>query len=549
METFNSLYKESKICYGTTTYENFNEIPVKNEVFGEIIRPVSADDFSNGVFTKNAYYDTEKEFLENYGNLFARSFMSRSTVVIDENDDKISLKLYRYESTKRAGKRYRAVRRSTSYLTFNYKKKVFYTGIVHKKKKKMRSATGYRVNVKNLNDTTVSPSTIDINLKPSYKNETEKIYSIFFSRIIEKTKLDINVSNYSSEELYILIQFKLLGIKYPDNFRKFIQFYFTKKILKKFDYNLVTWAMELMSVKGSKIRKLFNEKPIVNITLISVIYHILGIDNFNKINDDILCSTDDQFMGGYGYFDISLKNTAKTLESLLTKSEKNNLVDVINDGFTDIVTLFDHLNFKRDLLKYGEKVKIKSKTKDDFNNEHIEWSNLLGSYKNGVVERFYGDDSILLEVPFKCEDQEYFPVLLKTSDQYNEESMLQSNCVRTYSEKPYCFIVSLRKGSKDSKERLTIEYRYTKDGLRNVQTRAKYNQLPQDEWISPVMKLDDFANYLYQKDMIKLPSMVKKFPKGLELRLDAVFKKKENVIDLYPSWENDVIYNEFDYLF
>jgi hypothetical protein len=57
----------------------------------------------------------------------------------------------------------------------------------------------------------------------------------------------------------------------------------------------------------------------------------------------------------------------------------------------------------------------------------------------------------------------YYPVLLTNSSVYNQESQLQSNCVKGYIGKTGSIIVSLRKGSIDSDIRGTIEYSLFKD--------------------------------------------------------------------------------------
>jgi hypothetical protein len=138
--------------------------------------------------------------------------------------------------------------------------------------------------------------------------------------------------------------------------------------------------------------------------------------------------------------------------------------------------------------------------------------------------------------------------------------MVQSNCVRTYSEKPYCFIISLRKGSIDSDVRASIEFRYSDDDIRIVQKLGKYNKGLDQEWTSPIHDLELFGKFLYDKGMIKLPTMVKKYPNGKSSKEVAIFKNEDNIHNMYPVWENqntvsDYLlgeldnYNLFDELF
>jgi hypothetical protein len=138
--------------------------------------------------------------------------------------------------------------------------------------------------------------------------------------------------------------------------------------------------------------------------------------------------------------------------------------------------------------------------------------------------------------------------------------MVQSNCVRTYSEKPYCFIVSLRKGGVTGDKRASVEFRYGIDGLKVVQKLGKYNKGLSEEWLLPIHELGGFADYLYSKGMIKLPEMTKRFSNGKESKEVAIFKNDDKIHNMYPVWENqntisDYLlgeidnYNLFDELF
>ena len=177
--------------------------------------------------------------------------------------------------------------------------------------------------------------------------------------------------------------------------------------------------------------------------------------------------------------------------------------------------------------------------------------NLIESYSNGHVTRFYGEDSILVEDPIYTSDNTYFPVLLKTSEDYQGESAHQHNCVRTYSEKAHCFIVSLRKGSKDGTDRATIEYVFTQNGLKRVQTLGKYNIPLTDEWNEVVDDLDKRLDYLFKKGFIKLPVMVKKYKNGKSVQMFSKFEEYNQTkptYDIYPRWDNrDSLPFEYDY--
>jgi hypothetical protein len=273
------------------------------------------------------------------------------------------------------------------------------------------------------------------------------------------------------------------------------------------------------------------------------LYRFFGQDLFNKIKEDVFLTLE-----MYSVYDPVADNAIfyENIDSLITKKEKENILNILNETKSKnfLGTLKDHLRFKDRLLKYGEEVKIVAKNLEEFNQEHVEWSTLIESYSNGHVTRFYGEDSGLVEDPIYTSDETYFPILLKTTEDYQGESAHQHNCVRTYSEKAHCFIVSLRKGSKDGSDRATIEYQFTQTGLKRVQTLGKFNKILTDEWVEPVDDLDKRLDYFFKKGFIKLPVMIKKYKNGRINKMFSKFKEydetKHPFYDMYPRWVNEV---------
>jgi uncharacterized protein (DUF3820 family) len=326
---------------------------------------------------------------------------------------------------------------------------------------------------------------------------------------------------------------KISGIKYPDAFSKFVTYYTPKKEIREHGNNLVTWFMKKNGFKGTKIRELLNKYNNVDINGLTSFYKLLGQNLFNTINSE--CFLTESKLGSeyYGMW--------SQIPEMLGKKELYNICKILNTTKSETLlnSLGDHIHYKESLKKYGEFVKITATNYDDYVKEHSEWSSLIQSYRTGLVTRFYGDDEYLIEKPINHNGETYYPVLLKTTEQYEGESMVQSNCVRTYSEKPYCFIVSLRKGNADSDVRASIEFRYMNDGLKVVQKLGKYNKHLSEEWLSPINELEGFANYLYSKGVIKLPEMTKKFPNGKVIKQNAVFENKKDIKYMLPIWNND----------
>jgi hypothetical protein len=543
MSEMTSLFKVQDVMYKTEAFENFNEIEKKvvesDDIFGDFeVIPYR----TTGVFkSKFKSYD-ETVFLENYGNPFAEVHMKRKTLVIEENENKIALKFYSYNNYRDASKKFFRTRREISYLTFNIKRKTFYSGEL-KLKKKVKISSKMSIHKTDLRNISIYNNMMCFYMDDKESNSiklTDEVMSMFLNRVAERTgtKFDTELDN---NDKFYQMYLKFSGIKYPDAFSKFMSFYTPKKEIREYGNNLVTWVMDKNNLKGTKIRELLNKYNNIDFNGIVTFYRLFGLDLFNTINSE--CFLSERITNFYGDYGLAIEP--------LSKKEKENIVKILNTSNSETVlnSLGDHLQYKLSLKKYGEFVKITATNYDDYVKEHSEWSALVQSYRSGVVTRFYGEDSYLIEKPITHNGETYYPVLLKTTEQYEGESMIQSNCVRTYSEKPYCFIVSLRNGSVTGDKRASIEFRYGVDGIKVVQKLGKYNKGLSEEWLSPIHELEGFANYLYSKGMIKLPEMSKRFPNGKTIKCFAEFKNEEKIRNMYPVWSdnNSLLENEQNY--
>lgn len=520
------LHKEQVVHHNTTLYENYNNIHDK---------PVVSDDIfinefipKHGKFKNHSIKTDEETFVSNYGNLFASVDVKEKTLIISETDDKVSLKINTYYSSRSVTKRYFRVRREITYLTFNFKKKIFYSGTLNLKKK-VKISSQMQINKTDLNDMSI------IN-RLGYFFETynhkfaEKIVDIFLDRIIEKMGIKLEINGFDKREKYYNLFLKICEIKYPDAFFKFVTYYTPKNEIKKHGNNLVTWFMKKQGFKGTKIRNLLNKYNNVDLDGINFFYKILGIDLFNKVDDSSFLTDSLLYVSDIKYEDYKI-----------TKKEKENIVSILNTTTSNLLlnTLIDHIEFKHKLKKYGEDVKISKTNYHDYTTEHLEWSKLIRDYSTGIVNRDYGDEAYLIEKPITYDKETYYPVLLTTTEQYDEESFHQSNCVRTYSDKPYCLIISLRKGDKAGEERATIEFQFRRNVLVRTQTLGKYNVHLSEEWLSPINQLTDFATYLYSKEVIKLPTMVKKYGNGKIINFTSKFEDHPDIYRLTPIWDKE----------
>jgi hypothetical protein len=358
----------------------------------------------------------------------------------------------------------------------------------------------------------------------------------------------------SPESFYSLTFYLVNGIKIPNNWKKFTHLFLSKKDLRSSNMNLVDTVMKQINMKGSKVKQILNEMEWVDFDRMYFMYHILGIDRFNKIEnkyfDEFFSNSypmpmEDKKMGRY-FECFYLQNNQwlrNRMSVRLTPKEKDRIFNIINYFDTDkFRTLLDHLELKKDLNNLGEDVKFKFTNISSFNLEHEEFSRLLQSYRKGEVERFYGDvDS--LETPIEYQGETYYPVLLRKTMDYEKESQHQRNCVRGYSERPDCLIFSIRKGSTDGDERITVEYQYRKNEILNVQERARFNETPSLEF-SQVAKIQLVnINLLYKLGTLKLPKMIKKYRNGKEVSQQATFNEQSSLVStrilpMVPYWEN-----------
>jgi hypothetical protein len=180
----------------------------------------------------------------------------------------------------------------------------------------------------------------------------------------------------------------------------------------------------------------------------------------------------------------------------------------------------------------------KSTDYESFQKEHLELTEKISQYTSGDYYRIYSDKFInFLEKEINFNGDIYYPVVLTNSSEYNEESFIQSNCVKTYIGRPASIIISLRKDSKDSKERASIEFLPMKNifdeiKFKRVQTLGRFNKQLDGYWNSPIKILDD--RFLELKNF-DLPELIVKF-KGNEIKSKSEFNDSG-----FLKWVNESV--------
>ena len=491
--------------------------------------PVKKDEFRSALGTKhgNFIYDkdsnTMEDFLENYGNPLCELSRVNNLLVVERNDDKVSIKFYGKTYLRKVGEKF--FRKNTMMYFITYKIStgdIYYgkiTGYHLKKKSKKvvkRNAFYCTPIAKLYNDLIFSQITDNKEIKyPSDDDRRkiiDKVFDIFFNEFGVST-----MSIYTPDELIYKRYLDVRGIKYPDNWTSFSkQFPLpNKRQLKKNKFKLIDTYMSINGFSGDKIKKILHNVSHVNTDNLK--YAI------NKFGEDFLRQQDDDILTGiieYWHKPYEIIQNVTPLD--LNRNEKINALKCfmfIMDGTSHLITFNDHISFYNRLNKF-ETIKWKSHDLKSFNSEHVLWSDKLASYEKGEFFRFYSEEFTNRVIQPIFNNENYYPVILTSTSEYNDESRVQSNCVRTYVQRAESLIISLRKNDVKSEERATIEYRVSKHKdrieFKRIQALGKFNAMLDVSWMSVIRKLDARIEILNNPLIFGLPELVVKL-KDMEL--------------------------------
>lgn len=528
------------------TLEHFqNSCPVKSKptrpyTYGKFIS--LKEEHINGDEIKKYYADKTKKLT-----------IIDSTIKLVHDSHKISI-IYTYNyRCRRVGATFFRVEKSLRFISFNTRTKNFYFGEIKRKNKKVTSKkircnkfnTQHLTNIKlSVRRTFNYFSTKTQDWKDFISAEnglmkgdeiSELLVKSFAHLIYNKLNITFDYGSSNLEAELFKVYLKTNGIAYPDAISNYVKITFPKKKLLK-SKNIVHLFMDENNLQGKNIRKILNQGKNTNFNTLVEVYHNLGVDYFAKVRDSLfnrhLSTAHDLY-----YRDLKIDFTTFILNS----SDKKRIIKLINSDESMSWTLIkDHLSMIEKLKVYGENIKMKFNNRDEFNREHFEISDLVSSYKGGKIKRVYNDEFISeVEEFIMGFDVDFYPKVLTTSTEYNEESQIQSNCVRTYVEKASSLIISLRIGNEYGHERITIEYLITKNKIDRIQTRGKYNQNVTQIWETPLEILDSRIDLLYKQKKFTLPKMIKEFNNGTTFETQAIFRNSNpKIISKLPVWDN-----------
>jgi hypothetical protein len=467
------------------------------------------------VYLENFVSNVEEDFVLHYGNPLARVLKSYLMIVVERDGDKVSMKVFGGFRERRVGNKWFKVVRNVDYITVNTKTGDVYSGFLHnyQNKKKVRKKLN-----KNyfLNEPVSNIGYVIRDKIWSYSHNSMEVAVDAASKFMNEIDGRGLFSEFSLDKRLFKFYLDKKGIKYPNNFLLYSSRLvgpIFRKTLKKNDNRLVDTFMIHNGLTGKKLKKCLHSCKGLNLDLYLVAKNLFGDDWINQDDDFILQTLNSEF---------KIKDAVIPAEfvSVIGKDELRRVFNLFKkvyfEEMLDTYTFIDHIQIYTQLKIYGETdLRWMSNDVDIFRNEHLDWSDKLTFYKNGHYERIYPIYSYEhLEQPLG----EYYPVLLDDSISYNEESSAQSNCVKTYIGKSSNIILSLRKGSRYSEERATIEYQlYREDDkvkCRRVQSLGKYNGKLSDEWTHWLLKLDLKMLYYVNDDRFEPVKITKKCYNG-----------------------------------
>jgi hypothetical protein len=489
------------------------------------------------VYLEDFVSNVEEDFVLHYGNPLARVLKSYLMILVERDGDKVSMKVFNGFRERRVGNKWFKVARSVDYITVNTKTGDVYSGFLHnyQNKKKVRK----KLNKNFFLNEPIAQVMYTIRDKGwSYSHNSSEIANDAVSKFMYEIDGREEPYDFNFENRLFKFYLDKKRIRYPNNFRlyssKLVGPIF-RKILKKNDNRLVDAFMIHNGLTGKKLKKCLHSCKSLNLDLYLIARKLFGDDWINQDDDFILQTLNSEF-------NIKDRDIPAEFVNVIGKDELRRVFNLFKkvyfEEMLDTYTFIDHIEIYTQLKMYGETdLRWMSNDVDVFRNEHLDWSDKLTFYKNGHYERIYPIYSYEhLEQPLG----EYYPVLLDDSISYNQESSIQSNCVKTYIGKSSNIILSLRKGSRYSEERATIEYQlYREDDkvkCRRVQSLGKYNGKLSDEWTHWLLKLDLKMLYYVNDDRFEPVKITKKCYNGAFFESDSYWDE-----DGFLKWTHKTI--------
>lgn len=496
-----------------TAWDFTSRIPVEKE----IIRKEKIVEI--GSFTKKKKQPQhpleEKKWLDKSVNLLNSASVNRVTVVLEQNSTKLKLSIFKFAKSKNVGHRYFAKYSDDLHITFNTKTKNFFitkSVFQHRKRRTTTTKNDFNkilrvINTIKCEDILLKQVWFDGLSNREVKNPQDlKALKQFFNKVEIQLYFHLGVNfNLSNEGLGAGLGRGMLrwfvnvwGIKTPDHYYHYLLCHYPGiRKLKKHKMNLGRTILSNKDLHGKHYIKLINEPLPYNLNDLKMLENILGSRYAKMVPKTFLRITKNYEDSKYEV-DMELKPDY----TKLLNYEKLNLVKILSD-ITDshfLSYVDDHIHTQHKLKGYGVNVKIKSKTRKQFDEEHKEWSDLLHLCERNKETTYLYDPTFMekMQEPLygPNKNKKYEVKVLKTDLEYFQEGQIQHHCVRTYLDRYDSIIVSIRNNDTQNPERVTIEFDYGNKTIKDyreprmVQAKMKYNHEPTGDWKELIKKLN-----------------------------------------------------------
>lgn len=544
------LFKKEFVSYETIEHESYSEFPyVKRMIQSQTLNFELEDGpeptKKHPLFIYKKTNKTEEEFVTRFADQLYSVTRNNTTIVVERDGDKVAIKLFWSYKHRRPGVVWFKTIKHVEFISVNTKTGDVYVGGIDnyhlKRKSKKRINRNYFIG-EPLNNLSLSIRNcirrVDSNLDVDC---TQEALEVFIQTIDPIDNFGVLTNNQRLFKFYL----NKRGVKFPNNFHIYTNEWFgpeIKKILKKTDNRMVDAVMARNELSGKQIKKALHNCEGLNLAMLTLARNMFNDDWVNQDYELILGCLNSNI----NYYPLPVD-----FKEFVTNEELKRVFKlfrhVVIHGTLDAHTFYDHMRFYCDLKLYEPNIKWMSSDDDksDFRGEHLDWVDKIQSYREGTYYRKYPDYSYqVISEPIEHDGEVYYPVLLDNSKSYNQESAIQSNCVKTYIGKCGSMIVSLRQGGVDSDVRATVEYKLSQALVSKtiyvdrVQSLGRFNKKLTEEWDDVLFKLDKRMLYYVKDEKFDTVKIKKVHKSGLELESTSHWRDDGRLV-----WDKDKIEN------
>jgi len=538
------------VSYETIEHESYSEFPyVKRMIQSQTLNFELEDGpeptKKHPLFIYKKTNKTEEEFVTRFADQLYSVTRNNVTIVVERDGDKVAIKLFWGYKHRRPGVVWFKTIKHVEFISVNTKTGDVYVGGIDnyhlKRKSKKRINRNYFIG-EPLNNLSLSIRNcirrVDSNLDVDC---TQEALEVFIQTIDPIDNFGVLTNNQRLFKFYL----NKRGVKFPNNFHIYTNEWFgpeIKKILKKTDNRMVDAVMVRNELSGKQIKKALHNCEGLNLPMLTLARNMFNDDWVNQDYELILGCLNSNI----NYYPLPVD-----FKEFVTNEELKRVFKlfrhVVIHGTLDAHTFYDHMRFYCDLKLYEPNIKWMSSDDDksDFRGEHLDWVDKIQSYREGTYYRKYPDYSYrVISEPIEHGGEVYYPVLLDNSKSYNQESAIQSNCVKTYIGKCGSMIVSLRQGGVDSDVRATVEYKLSQALVSKtiyvdrVQSLGRFNKKLTEEWDDVLFKLDGRMLYYVKDEKFDTVKIKKVHKSGLELESTSYWRDDGRLV-----WDKDKIEN------